>query len=82
MEHAEAVDMVTRLVCRFRKVDPSQVPADADLRETLGFDSLDAAELVAALHGETGTEIDVRSVEDLRTVDAIAARLTVAAVTA
>jgi acyl carrier protein len=72
MDEIEAVELVTKLVCRFRNVDASQVPPDADLVETLGFDSLDAAELLAALHQETGHEVAACSVVQLRTVAGIA----------
>jgi acyl carrier protein len=72
----DAIELVTRLVCRFRTLDSSQVGATDDLADTLGFDSLDAAELVAAIHQETGKELDVTSYQDLRTVQNIAAHLT------
>ena len=75
MEHNEAVELVTRLVCRFRRVDAAIVDPEADLVEALGFDSLDAAELVAAIHQETGVELGVGSFQDLRTVDGIARML-------
>jgi acyl carrier protein len=75
MGNDDAVELVTRLVCRFRTVDASQLNAADDLADTLGFDSLDAAELVAAIHQETGREIGIDSYHDLRTVQAIATRL-------
>jgi acyl carrier protein len=50
-------------------VDPSQVSADTNLVEDLGFDSLDAAELLAALHQETGLQLDVCSIKDVKTVN-------------
>jgi acyl carrier protein len=75
VESVESVEMVTRLVCRLRKVDVSQVPPDADLVNTLGFDSLDAAELVAAIHQETGRELNAESMDDLRSVESIARTL-------
>ncbi len=75
MGYDDAVELVTRLVCRFRTLDASQLNATDDLADTLGFDSLDAAELVAAIHNETGRELDVASHEELRTIGGIAARL-------
>lgn len=75
MEHDDAVELVTRLVCRFRTLDTAQLNAADDLADTLGFDSLDAAELLAAIHQETGRELGIDSYQDLRTVGAIAARL-------
>jgi acyl carrier protein len=75
MGYDDAVEMVTRLVCRFRTLDSSQLTATDDLADTLGFDSLDAAELVAAIHQETGRELGVTSYQDLRTVQNIASHL-------
>lgn len=75
MEYQDAVELVTRLVCGFRKIDPAQLAETDDLQETLGFDSLDAAELVAAIHKETGREFAASSAQDLRTVQIIAERL-------
>jgi len=75
MEYNDAAELVTRLVCGFRRVDPAQLAENDDLAETLGFDSLDAAELVAAIHKETGREFAAASPQDLSTVRVIAARL-------
>ncbi|CUU59640.1 Acyl carrier protein [Parafrankia irregularis] len=78
MGEDEAVALVTTLICRFRKVEASQVPPDADLADTLGFDSLDAAEILAAVHKETGREVEVCSLADLSTVAGIARHLVAA----
>jgi acyl carrier protein len=77
MTHEEAVDLVTGIVCRLRNVESSQVDEEADLVQTLGLDSLDAAEMLASIHKETGRELDIDSAEELRTVAGIARRLTV-----
>jgi acyl carrier protein len=68
----EAADLVARLVCRGRQLDPSQVSETTNLVDELGFDSLDAAELLAALHRETGRQLNVGSVNDIKTVSDIA----------
>lgn len=68
----EAIDLVTRLVCRSRHIDPSQVLAATNLINDLGFDSLDVAGLLAALHKETGVQLDVNSMKDIQTVSDIA----------
>jgi acyl carrier protein len=73
-EH-EATDLVTRLVCRGRHLDPSQVSDTASLVDEFGFDSLDAAELLAALHQETGLQLDVCSITDIKTIGDIARSL-------
>ena len=75
MTKREAADLVARLVCRGRHLDPSQVSETTDLVDELGFDSLDAAELLAALHQETGLQLDVGSVGDIKTVSDIARSL-------
>jgi acyl carrier protein len=67
--------LVARLVCRGRRLDPSQVSDTASLADELGFDSLDAAELLAALHQETGFQLDVSSFNDIKTISDIAQRL-------
>ena len=72
MTDDEAVLLVTRLICRGRRVDPSQVSESTNLVADLGFDSLDAAELLAALHQETGLQLDVNSIKDVKTVNDLA----------
>jgi acyl carrier protein len=75
MEYDSAVDLVTQLVCRIRNIAAEQVnPAD-DLADALGFDSLDAAELVATIQRETGKELEVDSFNDLRTIEKISQRI-------
>ena len=76
MTYEEAVKLATKIICRLRNIEPSQVVEDADLAQAFGFDSLDAAELLASIHKETGTELGIESVEELRTVAGIARRLT------
>jgi acyl carrier protein len=71
----EATKLVIRLVCRGRHLDPSQVSETTDLVSDLGFDSLDAAELLAALHQETGRQLEVQSINDVKTVSDIAQSL-------
>lgn len=75
MTEQEAADLVARLVCQGRQLDPSQVSETTDLVDELGFDSLDAAELLATLHKETGRQLDVGSINDIKTVSAIARSL-------
>jgi acyl carrier protein len=79
MGEKEAVELVTNLICRLRKVEAAQVPLDEDLGDALGFDSLDAAELMAAVHKATGRELEVSCALDVRTVSGIARRLAGAA---
>jgi acyl carrier protein len=76
MTHEEAVRLVTRIICRLRNVEPSQFSENDDLVHVVGLDSLDAAEILASIHKETGKELDIDSTEELRTVAGIARRLT------
>jgi acyl carrier protein len=71
----QAINLVIRLVCQGRQLDPSQVSASTNLVEELGFDSLDAAELLVALHKETGTQLNVDSIKGIQTVKDIAYNL-------
>ncbi len=79
MDEQVAIELVTNVICQMRKTEPAQVPPESDLADTLGLDSLDAAEILAALHRETGVEVGIESADDLRTVAGIARRLTVSA---
>jgi acyl carrier protein len=72
VEEEKAIALVTRLVCRNRHLEQSQVSVDTNLVEDLGFDSLDAAELLAALHKETGRQLTLSSISEFRTVSDIA----------
>lgn len=72
VDENQAIALVTRLVCRFRHLAASQVPPHVDLAVALGFDSLDAAELLAAIHRETGREVLVSSMDELRTIADVA----------
>jgi acyl carrier protein len=68
MTEQETTGLVVDLICRQRHLDPSQVSETTNLREDLGFDSLDAAELLTALHKETGRHLGVDSMADVTTV--------------
>jgi acyl carrier protein len=71
----EASALITKLICRARRIEPAQVSQTADLPDELGFDSLDAAELLAALHKETGLQLNIDSMDGMRTVTDIARSL-------
>jgi acyl carrier protein len=71
----QAIILVTRLVCQGRRLDPSQISVTTNLVDDLGFDSLDAAELLVALHKETGRQLNVDSIKGIQTVQDIASSL-------
>lgn len=75
MTEDQAISLVTKLICRNRNLDPSQVSVLTDLKEELGFDSLDAAELLAALHKSTGRQLDIHSFSEILTIRDIAESL-------
>lgn len=75
MTEQEAMALVSRMICRGRHLDPSQISETTNLVDELGFDSLDAAELLAALHQETGLQLEVCSIADIKTVSDIARSL-------
>jgi len=72
----QAISLVARLICERQRLDPSQISSTTNLVDDLGLDSLDAAELLAALHQETGQQLDLGSLQEFQTVRGIAQRLT------
>jgi acyl carrier protein len=76
MDERSALELVTRLVAKGRGVDPRALGPDTNLVDDLGFDSLDASELLASLHSETGRHLGVTDFSDLRTVGDVAWALT------
>lgn len=75
MDEQQALDLVMRLVARGRGVDVRALGPQTHLSEDLGFDSLDASELLAALHTETGTHVPLSDLSELRTIADVAHRL-------
>lgn len=76
MDEQQALELVIRLVARGRGVDERTLGPETDLVNDLGFDSLDASELLAALHTETGTHVPMTDLSDLRTVADVGRALT------
>jgi acyl carrier protein len=76
MDEQQAVELVTRLVARGRGVDVRTLTPETDLIDDLGFDSLDASELLAALHTETGAHVPLSDLSELRTIGDIGRALT------
>ncbi|MFD5539772.1 acyl carrier protein [Streptomyces sp. NPDC127079] len=75
MTEEKAVEILSSLICRGRPISPVSISPDTNLVDDLGFDSLDAAELLAAVHKETGQQLDVSSVKDFHTVGSLAKKL-------
>jgi acyl carrier protein len=76
MNNAEATELVISLLSRIRGIDRRLITPTTNLAEDLGIDSLDASELLAGLHAQTGRQLGVRDISDLITVSAIADALT------
>jgi acyl carrier protein len=76
MNNAEATEIVVSLISRIRGVDRRLITPATNLLEDLGIDSLDASELLAGLHAQTGRLLAVADVSELTTVSAIATALT------
>ncbi|WP_162794716.1 acyl carrier protein [Nonomuraea lactucae] len=72
MTEGEAVDLVSKLISRGRSIPLRDISPETHLVSDLGLDSLDAAELLAALHAETGKQLDFTSMEDFQTVGSVA----------
>ncbi|HEY0698576.1 MAG TPA: acyl carrier protein [Micromonospora sp.] len=75
MDEQQALDLVMRLVARGRGVDVRALSPETSLVEDLGFDSLDASELLAALHTETGNSMQLSDISELRTIADVARAL-------
>ncbi|MFF5173730.1 acyl carrier protein [Micromonospora sp. NPDC000089] len=76
MDEQQALALVTSLVARGRGVDVRALSPETSLVDDLGFDSLDASELLAALHTETGTHLPLSDLSDLRTIGDVGRALT------
>lgn len=76
MDEQEAMELVIRVVAKSRAVDPALLNGSTRFVDDLGFDSLDASELLAALHRETGRQLAVADLSQLQTVGQVAKALT------
>lgn len=68
MTEAEAAEIVAQILCRRKSVARSDISPQMRLVDDLGFDSLDLAELFAAIHQVTGRPMCVATLADLQTV--------------
>lgn len=67
------INVIKEVFERVRGVDPALVVPDARLVDDLGIDSLDAIEIVLALEGHYGKELEGEDLEDLKTVSDVVA---------
>jgi acyl carrier protein len=75
MHEGEAVELVIAVVSKSRAVDPSLLSGSTHFVDDLGFDSLDASELLAALHSATGRRLAITDLSELETVGQVAKAL-------
>jgi acyl carrier protein len=73
---AEVHDVVVGVLREIApEVDVESLPADAELREELGLDSMDFLNFVTALHDRLGVDVPEREYPLLGSVDACVAYL-------
>lgn len=58
MDHHETVERARAAVAKILEVEPAEVVDDADFRDDLDADSLQLAEIAAALESDFGLESD------------------------
>lgn len=61
-------EKVQKIICNELHLDPSKVTEDANLKDDLGADSLDAVEIVMCIEDEFDLQIDDSYVSDIKTV--------------
>ncbi|MGA8112690.1 MAG: acyl carrier protein [Actinocatenispora sp.] len=75
MDEQSAVELVISVVSKSRTVDPSLLSESTHFVDDLGFDSLDASELLAALHQQTGRRLAITDLSELATIGQVAKAL-------
>ena len=76
MHEQQAVELVIGVVSRSKAIDPGLLSESTHFVRDLGFDSLDASELLAALHNATGRPLAITDLSQLQTVGQVAKALT------
>lgn len=61
-------DKVKEIIVSELKVDPSKVTPEANLKEDLGADSIDAVEVIMSLEDEFNISIDDDAATNIKTV--------------
>lgn len=75
MGEQEAIDLVIEVVSTSRALDPALLSGSTHFVDDLGFDSLDASELLAALHRKTGRQLLITDLSELQTISKAAKAL-------
>ena len=70
-----AFELVAGIVARHCCVEPSFITVDLRLREDLGLDSVDAADLLVTLQERAGITLELEHFEDIETVGSVVDRL-------
>lgn len=61
-------DKVKEIIVSELKVDPSKVTPEANLKDDLGADSIDAVEVIMSLEDEFNISIDDDAAQNIKTV--------------
>ncbi len=75
MTRAEALDEVRRAMAELFTLDPGDIAESSRLREDLGLDSVDGADLAARLQAPGGQRFDERALRAAKTAGDVAALL-------
>lgn len=61
-------EKVKEIICKELKVNPDKVVLEANLKDDLGADSLDAVEVIMSLEDEFDISIDDEAAQNIKTV--------------
>jgi acyl carrier protein len=75
MTEAEAAEIVAQILRRRESLTHADISPQTRLVDDLGFDSLDLAELFAAIHQTTGRPMCVATLAELQTVGNVVAAI-------
>jgi acyl carrier protein len=75
MTYDEALEVVSRWLGDACHVSPSAISEDHRLQEDLGLDSAQAAELLMLVEEQLQVELELRSLEEVATVGAVASKM-------
>lgn len=68
MQVAQVIEGVNRILVEEFELDEASITPDADLREDLDLDSLDAVDLIVAIERVFGVRLEDKVVMQMRTV--------------
>ncbi|WP_136090194.1 acyl carrier protein [Auritidibacter ignavus] len=75
MSNTTSFDLLRTLLVERMSIDADEIAPEANLRDDLGMDSLDALELAAGLDEDLGIKVPEDELGDLRTVQDVVLRI-------